>query len=419
MKFLTDEDLNLFIQSHDYDIRKTGNARWIDQKCTPDVVCMIADCIYEYYQENKDNLFTSRDIWYSKYAIENIQNVFKKVDVESEKAENEYDKFFQQPMKLLSYAGILKETKNGRENYYQVMNEDILQYIAIRERNALNFLIVYITKVLKDSELYDYFERFLQKPTKNNYDNMKEHFYLFTKQYTEIGSKSQNKPDAGKTECGRIFTKVINPLAYKASTYGSERGTVSKDAISFDMLMYNRDNFRDIYANKPKSVSRKEFAETIKFKPSLAYYQYQSNKAKQFLKTFNIMYNNGYSEINEAEENGKEATQMHHIFPAGQFPEISGYYENIIALTPNQHFLKAHPNNKTQSINVDYQYICLVAKTSSIKENLSSPESVEKIYEFGKFLFVIHTGLNDETYEEVEDGDYNGLLSKLAISYSK
>lgn len=93
MKFLTDEELESFINQHDYDIRKTGNARWIDQKCTPDVLCIVADCIFEYYQEKGDIEFTSRDIWYSSYAIENVQNVFKKVDVESDNAENEYDKF--------------------------------------------------------------------------------------------------------------------------------------------------------------------------------------------------------------------------------------------------------------------------------------------------------------------------------------
>ena len=109
---------------------------------------------------------------------------------------------------------------------------------------------------------------------------------------------------------------------------------------------------------------------------------------------------------------------MHHIFPAGQFPQISGYYENIIALTPNQHFLKAHPNNKTQSINVDFQYVCLVAKTATIKENLTSTNSI-KIYEFNKFLFVINIGLNDDSYEKIEDGDYDGILTKLAVSYSK
>lgn len=184
------------------------------------------------------------------------------------------------------------------------------------------------------------------------------------------------------------------------------------------MLMYNRDNFRDIYANKPKALSRKEFEVQQKYKPSLAFYQYQSNKAKQFLKVFNNTYNGGNSEVYEESEQGNLATQMHHIFPAGQFPQISGYYENIIALTPNQHFLKAHPNNKTQSINVDFQYVCLVAKTATIKENLTSTNSI-KIYEFNKFLFVINIGLNDDSYEKIEDGDYDGILTKLAVSYSK
>lgn len=155
MKFLTDEEIQSFIDKHDYDVRKTGNARWIDQKCTPDVLCIIADCVLEYYQEKGNVEFTSRDIWYSKYSIENVRSVFKKVEVASDNAENEYDKFFQQPMKLLSYAGILNEIKRGRENFYSVENEEILQYIAIRERNSLNFLYMYIKKVLSDSGLYN------------------------------------------------------------------------------------------------------------------------------------------------------------------------------------------------------------------------------------------------------------------------
>ena len=70
-----------------------------------------------YYQENGDVEFTSRDIWYSEYSVANIQNIFKKVDVESDSAENEYDKFFQQPMKLLAYAGILSETKKEEKTF--------------------------------------------------------------------------------------------------------------------------------------------------------------------------------------------------------------------------------------------------------------------------------------------------------------
>jgi hypothetical protein len=33
---------------------------------------------------------------------------------------------------------------------------------------------------------------------------------------------------------------------------------------------------------------------------------------------------------------------------ASEFPEIADCPENIISLTPNQHFYRAHPENKTQ-----------------------------------------------------------------------
>ncbi|MGN8428639.1 hypothetical protein ACR9LD_03875 [Helicobacter pylori] len=37
-----------FLKLRDYDIRKTQNARWIDQKCAPDVLSIVADCILEF-----------------------------------------------------------------------------------------------------------------------------------------------------------------------------------------------------------------------------------------------------------------------------------------------------------------------------------------------------------------------------------
>lgn len=32
MRWLKNEDIVKFVNMHDYDVRKTGNARWIDQK---------------------------------------------------------------------------------------------------------------------------------------------------------------------------------------------------------------------------------------------------------------------------------------------------------------------------------------------------------------------------------------------------
>lgn len=87
-----------FFAELDYDIRKSGDARWIDQKCTYDVVSIIADCIVEYVDNTAASdgatiEFTVSDIWHSDYARENVIEIFSKPDPEL-KAGNEYDKYF-------------------------------------------------------------------------------------------------------------------------------------------------------------------------------------------------------------------------------------------------------------------------------------------------------------------------------------
>ncbi len=91
---LTQQDIENFCNQKNYDIRESGNGRWIDQKCAADVVTVIADCIYNYVLENPDTEFTTPDIWHYKYAIENVEVIFKKPEVESQSAKNEYDKIF-------------------------------------------------------------------------------------------------------------------------------------------------------------------------------------------------------------------------------------------------------------------------------------------------------------------------------------
>ena len=176
---LTQQDIIDFCNKYDYDIRKSGNGRWIDQKCAADVVTVIADCIYNYESENPDSTFTTPDIWHYDYAVENVEAIFKKPGVESKAAKNEYDKFFQQPMEMLANAQILTKTKKGNRNYYKVNDIEILEYIALRERNALFFLKTYIEKVLKDSGIYNVFEDFFNRQTKDNYQTVKKTFSNF------------------------------------------------------------------------------------------------------------------------------------------------------------------------------------------------------------------------------------------------
>lgn len=406
---MTENELANYFMNKDYDIRKYHNARWIDQKCTPDVICIVADCIINYIDTvGADKQFTSKDIWFSDYAIQNVHNIFSKVEVDSSSASNEYDKFFGQPIKLFAYAGVLCETKLGRVNNYSVLNRDILEFIAVRERNALMFLTGYISKVLSCSGLTDIFNAFFEEQTKESYQILKDKFFTFTVANTYIGSRGSN----GKLECGRIFTKVLNVLAFSLKKCGTEKGHISRHKITYDMLMYNRDNFRDIYSEKPKDVARKDYMLQQHIVVNEAYYMYQSSKAKRRLKLFNDKYRDGLSEMKGDIE---KATQMHHIFPASEFPEISFYLENLIALTPNQHMNHAHPNHNTQIVDKGYQHDCLVVKADNIRDNLEN--GIEKIYSFDDFLRVLCVGFDEISFLEVEQNDYDGVKAKLELEY--
>lgn len=396
-----------FLDEHDYDVRKTHNGRWIDQKCTMDVVCLVSDCIVEYTSNRPDKTFTVNDIWYSDYTVENVQQIFSKPDP-TEKASNEYDKYFGQPIKLLDAAGIIHGEKSGRGYTYSIVNQELLEYISFRERNSYNFLCLYIEKVLKDSGIYRMFEYFFRLQDKNSFKELKDAYTSFT---------IQNTPINGATECGRIFTKVLNPLACKYKKCGTERGHLSKDIITQDMIMYNQRNWRDILSEKPKDMTRVDYEITLP-KPDDDYMTtYRINRAKRNLRRFNDLYRDGKTELFDERHIMDPATQIHHIFPSNEFPMIADYLENLIALTPTQHYSYAHPNNNTQYVDKDYQYLCLIAKTGAIRDNLIGNTDKPIIYDFYLYQNVLNTGLNTEEFFEVQEMDFNGLLNRLEKYY--
>src|SRR5690554_482363 len=397
MNLIRGQYLDDFLNSKDYDIRKTNNARWIDQKCTPDVVTIIADCILEYTSDDKNkDIFSSMDIWHNNYTVVNVEDIFKKPSPKSKAAKNEYDKFFQQPMEMLSYAGILTKIKKGNRNFYSIADKGLLQEIAFGERYALFFLVKYIEKVLRDSGIYSFFEEFFDKQDKNSYEKVKFGFRDFTIEYTPINNE---------TEVFRIFTKVINPLAYDKSSYGTERGRLSKEIITYDMLMYNRDNFRVIYQSKPKGITRKGHESPS---PSRArFIQYQMDKAIKNVKRINKYYNFGLSEV-EGDDN--PATETHHIFPKTEFPEISYFEENLINLTPNQHRNQAHPLGNFSIVDKEFQKICLIAKLGTIKFSI---ENNLRVYDFNNFLVVTDTGYRTDIFSQIELYNYDEVIRKI------
>lgn len=388
------------------DVRRSENARWIDQKCSVDVVCTVADCILQYGLAHSGRLMRSADVWASEYAMQYVPAAFKKPGLDDENARHEYDKFFQQPMELLAYAGVLKRVKDGHLNYYSVANPEVLEHVSYRERNTLDFLVAYIWAVVSQSGLSSTFERFFANPNADRYDAVKDAFVEFTIRYTPIN---------GTTECRRIFTKVLNPLAFARHTPGTERGRLSRDVITQDMLMYNRDNFRDIYAGKPKGVPRIAWAEQVGLVPNAAYALYQSQKAKRELKEFNDLYRGGRSEMLTGPYVEGLARDMHHIFPVSRFPEIAGSLENIIALTPNQHSLGAHAGG-TNRVERAYQKLLLDAKTAAVEDNLTGT-GVPTIYSFGGLQEVLHVGLEDEYFLEIPENDFVEVARETELHY--
>lgn len=398
-----------FLDEHDYDVRKTHNGRWIDQKCTMDVVCLVSDCIVEYTGNDSGKEFTVNDIWYSDYTVENVQQIFSKPNP-TEKASNEYDKYFGQPIKLLDAAGVIQGRRGQRGYTYSIVNREILEYISFREKNTYNFLCFYIEKVLKDSGIYEKFENFFMLQDKNSFKELKDAYTNFT---------IDNTPINGATECGRIFTKVLNPLACKYKKRGTKRGHLSEDTITQDMIMYNQRNWRDILSKKPKDMTRVDYEMTLPGPADDCMTTYRINRAKRNLRRFNDLYRDGKTEVFDERHNLDPASQIHHIFPSNEFPMIADYLENLIALTPTQHYTYAHPNNNTQYVDRDYQYRCLVAKTEEIRDNLLGRTGGQVIYDFGLYQKVLNIGLNTEEFSEVREMDFEGLLNKLEKYYKR
>lgn len=79
---LTQQAIIDFCNQYDYDIRKSGNGRWIDQKCAADVVTVVADCIYNYALQDEDGIFTSTEIWHYDYTVENVEYTAGKKDID-------------------------------------------------------------------------------------------------------------------------------------------------------------------------------------------------------------------------------------------------------------------------------------------------------------------------------------------------
>ena len=382
-----------YLNQFDLDIRKSHDARFVDQKCTPDIVCFMADCVLNMIATKP--VFVINDVWDTQYFIQNTRVIFNKPWANSKEAYNEYNKVLSQPLKLLAYAHVLNVEMVDGTLTFSVENEDILDYISRKDRNAYNFLFCYFSKVLTDSG----FIKFIEEYRRNWQKNLKEARETVYSRYIRL--ISGNTPSHSRLDITRMFHKVFNIFAAEYNMPGSS----GKYARTYSDLMYNRVNWRDI--NKEKSVTRQQAESTTQNEKQEVINMYYVQKAIALLKKIQTD-----SEVHDAWSNG-EATHAHHIFPKAQFPEIAHYIENLILLTATQHNTKAHPNNRTQEINRDYQLVCLLAKADTIEKSLKHVG--ERYYRKESFIYVINVGLSTELSMTLT---FDGIKKELINIYN-
>lgn len=396
------EKIRDHLSHYDLDIRKTHNARFMDQKVTPDVLCFIADCIINYVTDDTSQEFTVRDIWNSQYFEDNVQAIFGKPSPSNGTASSEYDKFIGQPIKALDYAKILESEKRGTTYYYTVNNYEILEYISIKERYTFVFLYEYLVTVLSDSGFILYINRFENSFRSNRlspseFAQLKRRFQQFIRGNTLI---------TGNTEINRIFPKVLNIISSMKQLPGSASGRLTNDIFHYTDLMYNRINWRDI--SKLKSLTRRaaNMLSAINGQKKI-HSKYLVQRAVNFIKK-----KYPQSELRDQWSQGV-ATCVHHIFPKSTYPQIAAYIENLIKLTSEQHFTKAHPNGNMTLIDLNYQCECLISKSNGIEESLNAGDL---FYSKESFVYVVNTGLNTQWQPSMS---FDNIRTRLVAKYNE
>jgi hypothetical protein len=57
-----------------------------------------------------------------------------------------------------------------------------------------------------------------------------------------------------------------------------------------------------------------------------------------------------------------------------------------------------------------------LAKSATIREDLETHS--EPIYSFDNFLYVLFIGLEKESFKNIENGDYDGLVTAINLAYA-
>ncbi len=369
----------------------------IDQKLQADAISLVAESIIA----NDLSFFSIRDIYTCDFFVKNIQKRFNKSH--PQEIPREVDKFVAQPICFMFVTGILGcKNWDSRNREFFINESEILELISSNDQKSLEFLTLANLRLLDlmpfKKELIKYIR--LSKPTQTDLQDIRNFFYEFIYENTEIKNKA---------EPPRKFNPFINVISYYFKGWGTVGGRPS--IIYGDELRYNRRNFRD--RNKPKNISRANAEALAEIKQQPQYYESKLARVKDEIKQDNkysavytnienvLSSTNFKNDVNqiidEMKDREKIGIHTHHIFPANEFPELSLVKENLIRLNANQHLLFSHPFGKTGVIDRNYQKLLLLIQLSEIEKDLDNDI---KRYDLREFIDVLNVGFSTDLFNE-------------------
>lgn len=352
--------------SASFTLSRAGGVRWFDQKVTYDNLAQVASAVL--YRDKKKDAFSRSDIQQCLSLNDALTRKYGKPSLTDENAQNEYDKFITQNLNVLAYAGVLSSEMRGGKRLYEVKEPDIIRDIAGDNDRCRIFLIEYIEWALRHFNWWHNIETYSNSEHRQeDMDKLKSQFTTLLINTMSLGKRGSLHPEI---EAGRIFPKVINLLAYSLLVPGIKRGRVTNYPPSDFDLIYNRPNWRDSASRKPKQITR--YAHKLQI-GSLAEHVSRQNSLSK-LKDRIRDYQGRNSEV--LDSSGAKATNIHHIFPVHSYPTLAETPENMIALTPGQHYNQAHPNGDTGKVDLTFQRVCLAMKLETIKNSVTKADGM-------------------------------------------
>ncbi len=362
-----------------------------EQKITPDLIWCVAYVVLDLIQDDENKEFSDRDIRESSVFNDLMQDYFSKAPQDN--AENEYNKVSSYQLGVLSFAGILTQI-SSRPKKYKVNEIDILKFIAVNDLNASKFLCEYTEKFINDNGLGTVFEEYKQHPDQEHYMRIKEEYWQWAKQFTAIRGEDRK-------HTYRVLNKIFNVFCYKNRLPGEDASNIIDGPCPYAYLIYNRENFRD--KDKPSGMTRQQYQEQILTDiNSQGVVETLLQKAKDAV----ARRHNNESEIQDPQLGylPESGIHVHHILPRQSYSQFTLAKENLICLTPGQHFSCAHIKGNTRTIDPQYQLSCLKMKLHSIKESMIAEDGFYSLSEYIKMLNELFNLelKNSSTIEEVE-----------------